>query len=216
MRYLCTFLLSLVLLCGKSQSIQQKLDNGETPKQLMASGVTQDSLYGKHYQGGLIFHFFEDSTGMLFGTKDLAYDYDTSKTKIIWSCRVITTGATDTKIGSGKENTRKIKAKNCPLYDPDAKKWMIPAAEICLLYSGGGNHDWFLPSKDELHEAYMKLSYTGYHDFDDKEYWTSSERDDTFAWVEHFPGPRVYEMFGQSFYKKFYKESVRPVRYFTN
>lgn len=208
--------LILTSLIGSTQSIQEKIDNGLTPKDLLASGIPQDSLYGKLYQGGLIFHFFEDSTGMIFGTKDLAYDYDKTKTKIIWSCRVITTNATATKIGSGKSNTKKIADKNCPLYDPDAKKWMISAAEICLKYHGGGHTDWFLPSKDELHEAYLKLSHTGYHDFDDHEYWTSSEKDDTFAWIEHFPGPRKNELFGQSYYKKFFKENVRPVRYFTN
>lgn len=210
--------LTLLTLCTffslQAQTIQERLNKGETPKSLIRSGVPQDSLYGYTYEGGFIFHFFDDTTGMVFGLKDLSYDYDDTKTQIIWSCRVIVTGATATHIGAGLENTQKIKAKNCPLYDPDAKEWMISAAELCLLYKGGGFDDWFLPSKDELHEAYMNLSHNSRVHFNEKEYWTSTEKDGEFAWVEHFKGPSEYEMFGQSYYRKFYKESVRPIRVF--
>ena len=207
------FFLSITSLLH-AQTIQERLNKGETPKQIIKSGVPKDSLYGNIYQGGHIFYFFKDTTGMVFGTKDLAYDYDSTKTRIIWSCRMIVTGSTDTHIGAGLENTKKIKEKNCPLYDPDAKEWMISAAELCLLYKGGGFNDWFLPSKDELHEAYMNLSHNALVHFNEMEYWTSSEKDGEFAWIEHFKGPSEYEMFGQSYYRKFYKESVRDVRVF--
>lgn len=200
------------------QSIQEKLNQGISVKTLLQQGVTNDSLYGKIYQGGYIFYLSpKDSSGMVFGLEDLAYPYDTAKSKIIWSCRGVHTGATGTAIGTGVENTKKIKAANCPLYDPDERTWMIAAAEICMEYKGAGYTDWFLPSKDELHEAYMKLSFSSIIDFGDKSYWTSSEKDVEFAWIEHFRfGPEEFEFFGQSYYMKFYGDYVRPVRIFKN
>lgn len=218
MKFIISFLFLNLFFFSNSQSIQEKLNSGTTVKQLIKTGTPKDSLYGKIYQGGYIFHFFDkDTTGMVFGLKELAYPYDTAKSHIIWSCRGVFTGATGTAIGTGLENTLKIKKANCPLYDPDEKTWMIAAAEICLEYKGAGFNDWFLPSKDELHEAYMNLSYSSLVDFDNHSYWSSSEKDVEFAWIEHFKfGPREFEMFGQSYYMKFYGDYVRPVRIFKN
>jgi hypothetical protein len=196
--------------------VQAKLNNGSTVKKLLTSGIPVDSLYGKYYQGGYIFYISsKDSSGMVMGTKDLGYDYDTLKKRIIWSCRVIHTGATSPKIGDGPANTKKIVEAACPLYDPDHKKWMLSAAEICTKYRGGGYNDWFLPSKNELHEACKKLSMSGLYNFGGYEYWSSTEVDTVFAWLEHFRyGPQEFELFGQSGYRKFYRERVRPVRIF--
>ena len=215
---LLSFFFITLFLCSNSQNIQEKLYEGISVKQLIKEGIPKDSLYGKIYQGGYIFYFFDkDTTGMVFGLNELAYPYDTAKSHIIWSCRGVDTKATGTAIGTGSLNTQKIKTANCPLYDPDEKTWMISAAEICLEYKGEGYNDWFLPSKDELHEAYMKLSYSSLIDFDNHSYWSSSEKDVEFAWIEHFKfGPREFELFGQSYYMKFYGDYVRPVRVFKN
>lgn len=196
--------------------LQARLEAGETPKDLLKSGIPMDSVYGLYYQGGYIFHFFtKDSSGIVFGPKDLAYGYDTSKTKVIWSCRNIKTGANGTAIGTGRKNTQKIHDAQCPLYDPDERRWMIAAAELCINYKGGGYDDWFLPSKNELHQACLKLSQSGKINFNDKSYWTSTEYDPLFAWIEHFRfGPQKVELFGQSGYRKFYDDYVRPARIF--
>lgn len=200
----------------KAQQLQKRIDSGTTPKELLKEGISTKDLYGLKFQGGYIFYFFpKDSSGLVIGMKDLHYQYDTTVTRIFWSCRGKKTGATKKGIGSGQENTQLIKEAECTLYDPDAKKWMTSAAELCLKHKGNGYTDWFLPSKDELHQAYMALSFTGKISFKNKEYWSSSERDENFAWIEHFKhGGRKHEFFGQSAYMKFYNYYVRPVRKF--
>ncbi len=220
------FLLILVLVCvgvvSKAsdsldvKTLQTRLNNGETPKQLITAGAKRDDLYGLKYQGGHIFYFFpNDTAGMVIGPKDLSYPYDKNKTQIAWNCRDTLIGANERAIGSGMRNSIKIKEAGCKLYDVDNKIWMLPAAELCLDYKGGGYDDWFLPSKDELHEAYMKLSYTGKVKFGNKDFWSSTEVNKTFAAIEYFKdGGREHEMFGQSNFKKFYFYWVRPVRVF--
>ncbi len=211
-----SFLFLLFVTCFVSaQTIQEQLNNGAKPHALVASGVPKDSLWGKIYQGGYIFYLFEKDSGMVMGPEYLSYPYDKTKQMIIWSCRGVDTKAKETKIGSGMRNSLKIKNAECTLYDPDEMKWMHSAAEICLIYKGSGYVDWFLPSKDELHEAWLHLAKTNIVQFDEKLLWSSSEKNHEFAWIQFFSqGPREYDKGGQSYYMKFYEYSVRPVRVF--
>ena len=197
-------------------SLQLRLDNGESPKAIIKSGGSMDSLYAKVYQGGYIFYFFpEDTSGLVLGLEDLKYKDYTPANKIIWGCRNNLVGAKETKIGSGLRNTMKISKANCTLYNTDDESWMKSAADICLEYKTGAYDDWYLPSKDELHESFMKLSYTSKVEFGAFYYWTSSEKNDQFAWIENLKsGYREYDLRGQSYFRKYYARYVRPVRNF--
>ena len=57
--------------------------------------------------------------------------------------------STGTAIGTGRKNTALILAT-----DANA-----PSGKACKDYYGGGKTDWFLPSKDELNELYLKRDY---------------------------------------------------------
>ena len=94
---------------------------------------------GQHYGGGIIFYI--DSTGqhgLIADTYDLGF-------RSRWYNRVYTmTGATATRIGSGKANTGKI-----ILSQGDSGLY---AARRCWYHKSNSYADWYLPSKNELNE----------------------------------------------------------------
>lgn len=196
-------------------SLQSLLQSGKSPKSLINAGVEKDSLYALTYQGGYIFYFFEDNTGLAIAKKNLKYKKYKKDGKVIWGCRGEQVGGTKTEIGTGLANTKIISEAKCSLYDVENEARLKSAADMCLLYRGAGFDDWYLPSKDELHEAYMALAYTSKVNFGKMNYWTSSEKNKDAAWVENLaPGYREFDLSGQSYFHKFYARSVRPIRNF--
>jgi len=111
---------------------------------------------------------------------------------------------TETKLGSGSANTDKIIAQN----GVDSSY----AASIARAYTGGGYHDWYLPSKDELDKLYINRiaigsfgSFLNYY-----RYWSSSEssRSVPDAWLQYFITGNQY------IHSKSRMGSVRPIRAF--
>ena len=94
--------------------------------------------------------------------------------------RIVIIG-TSTAIGTGSSNTAKIVEA---LGDNDNTDH---AAKICFergLDVPADHNDWFLPSKDELNELYkQKNSVDGTMSLT---YWSSSEDDSRFAWIQGF------------------------------
>lgn len=82
------------------------------------------------------------------------------------------------------------------------------AANAAHAYTNNGKSDWFLPSRDEL-----KLMYTNIHSssvFTSGDYWSSSQNDVNFAWVQHFVTDGNAWATDKSFARY-----VRPVRAFS-
>ena len=84
------------------------------------------------------------------------------------------------RIGGGRHNTEVILR---PGRVPDS-----PAASACASATHGGRADWFLPSRDELHELFIQKNL-----FDNlstvtppTNYWTSNQFDDEFVYAENF------------------------------
>ena len=86
-------------------------------------------------------------------------------------------GGTDTAIATGVQNTKRI-LKKYP-----ASRYPNSAAAVARAYSGGGYHDWYLPSKDELAQLYRNKSAVGVFS---ATYWSSSERGAQDAWDQYF------------------------------
>jgi hypothetical protein len=154
-------------------TVQQRLDKGETPYQIYQSDSTLlDSLYGRSYEGGLIFYLdTSDGSGFVSTVSDQsgASPWGCSGTEI--------TGADGTAVGTGAQNTIDIEA-GCTTAGT--------AADICANLSLNGYEDWFLPSKDELNAMYTNLHGKGLGGFTSHNYWSSTEVDPTYAWSQNF------------------------------
>ena len=95
----------------------------------------------------------------------------------MWGCMgTYISGADGIIIGTGQQNTIDI-INGCST--PGI------AARVCDDLVLGGYSDWYLPSKDELHQLYLnKVAIGGFPT--NTIYLSSTEFDDVHAWIEHF------------------------------
>ena len=75
-------------------------------------------------------------------------------------------------------------------------------------YRGGGMSDWHLPSKDELNLIYENLQKAGVINGGASWYWSSSQYDGKYAWLQNFDDGR------QAYFIKYNAISVCAVRAF--
>ena len=138
---------------------------------------------------------FYITDGGLHGLEAAPRDQRTAES---WSTIInVSIGTTGTAIGTGSDNTDAIINQSGHSYS---------AAQVCRDYHGGGLTDWFLPSKDELHELYQNKTAVG--GFADSYYWSSSEIDSKYAWHQYFFSDI------QDSFNKYYERRVRAIRAF--
>lgn len=146
---------------------------------------------GQHYGGGIIFYI--DNTGQhgLIATEN---DIDITT----WGCySTYITGATDTAIGTGMQNTLDIVTGCADLQC---------AAHLCYNLNLNGFTDWFLPSLHELNQLYVNRQYVG--NLNTGYYWSSSQVNANEAWQQNFSsGNRIK-------YGKYDPSAVRAIRKF--
>jgi len=150
-------------------SVQDSLDNGASPFGIYSNDHTLlDSLYGKTYQGGIIFYL-----DTINGDGLVSIEQDTITADDTWGCTGTNiTGAEGIIIGTGTQNTTDI-SWGC----------FNSAATTCKNLVYNGYSDWFLPSRDELIAMNDNLHLNGYGNFDTDSigvnasglYWSSSE-----------------------------------------
>ena len=180
---------------GNTNTIQGRLDNGETPKDIWLSDVSlMDSLYGKTYQGGIIFYLnVIDGSGIVAATADQGTLY--------WGCQGTSITGTSTATGSGLQNTMAIIA-GCMVADI--------AAFSCYVLVQNGYDDWYLPSRNELNYMHANLHLNGLGNFALSSYWSSSQYDSQNAHLQFFNSNT-----NQFFYdKELLPYRVRAVRSF--
>ena len=149
--------------------------------------------------GGLIFY---DKGIVSDGWRYLEAATVDQATSVQWGANGYNVAGTGTEIGTGKNNTELIIAKLSELGE------IGKAAQLCSGMGAG----WFLPSRDELNQMYVKLK-SGNNNVggfaSNYYYWSSSQVDIyQYAWLQRFSDGL------QDYYLKNSTVSVRAVRAF--
>lgn len=157
-------------------SVQERLEAGQTPFQIYNSNNSLlDSLYGKTYAGGLIFHYdIAIGNGFVVAPND-------QSSALIWDPNQPAgsgTVGTSVGVGGGLSNTNAI------VNTIGAGNY---AAQICNDLTLNGFSDWYLPTKDDLTEIYNNVHLNGLGNFQNISYWSSSETTTaTIVWYRKF------------------------------
>jgi hypothetical protein len=131
--------------------------------------------FGTAYEGGLVFYNDGFGHGLVSATADISSSID------VWitggTSQTTANNNTSTATGTGKANSDAI------ISQPGETG---SAAQDCENYTDGTYHDWYLPSKDELNLMYTNLHLKGFGGFGASLYWSSSENDANYAWIQYF------------------------------
>lgn len=151
------------------KTVQQRLNEGETPISIFNNGFPLDSIYGRNYKGGLIYHLnTNDGSGLVAHFQD-------NSSAMNWASLGNVTGANNSSIGFGQSNTNEIMSF---YFETNT------AADFCDNLVLNNYSDWFLPSKDEMQVMINRLkgkpnvffgAVTGY--------WTSTNYNYDNVWI---------------------------------
>ena len=145
---------------------------------------------GNPYQGGIIAHVYQEGdngyvAGEVHGFIVATEDQNTSD-RTEWGCYdTEISGADGTAIGTGAQNTLDILA-GCSQDEIAAKI----ASDYEVTEDGVTYDDWFLPSKGDLSQLYLKkdvIEDAIDRGFRNDAYWTSSQVDKEYAlcWISY-------------------------------
>ncbi len=131
------------------------------------SNPEQPFYPGQSYGGGILFYIdYTGKHGLIAATSEYGAP---------WGCSGLSIPGTARTLNTGNPNTVTI-MEGC-LERPIA-------ASICAGMNQGGKSDWFLPSKEELNQMYLKKDFIG--DFGNDNYWCSSQYDASHAYSQNF------------------------------
>ena len=159
----------------------------------------QNLAVGDTCEGGIIFYLDGNGGGLIAAPTDQATVNDFPD----WGCiGTAISGADGLILGTGAQNTIDIE-NGCTTSGT--------AADICSNLVLGGFSDWFLPSIGELEIMYLNIG-TGSNigNFVSTKYWSSTEKDDTYAWSWEFSSGY------QDYNSKTSNKYVRAIRAFLN
>jgi hypothetical protein len=152
---------------------------------------------GDLVEGGIVFYI--DATGehgLVAALEDITEGSNMGSYGIPegfeWGCFASSvSGADGYAIGTGYQNTLDISAQNC-----QTEQGGITAAQAALNYETEGYTDWFLPSRYELVEMYNTIgnggNIGGFETIYIPHYWSSSESNNTNAWLVNFSSGYTY------------------------
>ncbi len=167
-------------------TVDNLLQNGYTPLDLYRAGFPLDSLWGRYYQGGLVFYLdtlnLHPFDGLVCypwpeGPWNTFYgSYGCAGTDLpIPNASTMLPDEPGAAIGEGSINTIGIDTASCSQTGN--------AAVDCASLDENGYSDWFLPSFLELVEIRNNLHLNGFGYFLNTPHWSSSEASANSAWL---------------------------------
>ncbi len=166
---------ALATIVDTSKTVQGLLEVGILPATILSEGIDSSYFIGLNHAGGMIFYMQSNGTGLVSTLTD--------QSEFAKWCEYNGSIGTSAAIGTGQANTTAI-IGGCPTAEM--------AATLCDELVYGGYNDWFLPSKDELNEMYLKIGTgapapnTNIGGFTTDSYWSSTEFDYWNAWGQSF------------------------------
>lgn len=142
---------------------------------------------GENYGGGIVFWVDESGDHGLIAAREDITGFATwrngpsNRTQHFGNQKDVVTNARADGIYAGSVNTPMIISQLTA--DNYAGKF---AARVCTESTISGYGDWYLPSKTELWMMYKLKDLIG--GFDQEMYWSSTEYNVGFAWVQNFQG----------------------------
>jgi len=131
---------------------------------------------GCTYQGGVVFYVDGNGGGLIVAASN-------QSTSAHWGCQgTLIPGALGTAIGTGYQNTIDI-LSGCSVTGT--------GADICSNLTLGGYNDWYLPSKDELHQ--LNLSNITVGGLNIGCYMSSTQVNATEAWMQCMGGGSQFQ-----------------------
>lgn len=140
---------------------------GQSEAEIIEVTVCPDLNIGDEYGGGIVVYTnYPISENCECGY--MISSLNDQSDGITWNngTNILVYNATFEPIGNGMSNTNAIIEMQGPV-ETDY------AAGLARAYNGGGYHDWFLPSKDELNILYINKEIVG--GFSDAIYWSSTD-----------------------------------------
>jgi hypothetical protein len=176
--------------CGTSGG-EIQVYNGTTWTNMIVGNASGTIAIGDYYGGGKVAYILQPSdpgyvAGQVHGLIAATFDQSLGTAVQWFNGSYTTTNATGTAIGTGSANTTAIinSQGNTGSY----------AAKLCRDYRGGGNTDWYLPSKDELIKLILsKVAIGGFSA--NSNYWCSSESSINFSWMYYTSNDSFLETF---------------------
>ncbi len=177
---------SFVNLLEADVSIQQLLNAGARPTDMYKGGIPLDSIYGKFYEGGLIFFLdtlddYECFDGLVaspieyspffpqidsIGPFDLRFPCSEYNTQV---------DPLNEDMGVGKVlSYMTIGHKDCRVFKESESRNLF---RHVLEWQYNDHGDWYVPSLYELMGLYQQLHMIGLGNYRDRVYWSASEEE---------------------------------------
>ena len=153
-------------------SIQEKLDSGCNPFDLIDAGYTVDELYGSTFGGGLVLYMDTDLRKGMVAATDRQHGGLAEYNDAV-SVKESQAPPTSLELWEGENNTELW--VNAGYASPDCPRTSDVLCD-CYESSHEGFTDWFVPSKKEMNKLRINLIKQGIDPWGTTEfdYWTSS------------------------------------------